>query len=158
MSRGGDSDESSALEVSAGGVVFRRRGVVLEALLGEQIDRNSGARNTRLPKGHLDPGERAEEAAQREVLEETGVHAEICEELLEVRYAYYDSQRKRSVDKKVIFFLMERTEEHPGAKDTEMERVFWCALDEAPERLTFPAEQRVMRAALRRLRGARDAP
>lgn len=58
---------------SAGGVVLDRRGRVA---LVRQPDRDGDLRWT-LPKGRVDPGETLEEAALREVLEESGVHARI---------------------------------------------------------------------------------
>ena len=44
-------------EVSAGGLVVRRGADGFEALIAEQVDRNTGRRTVRLPKGKVDAGE-----------------------------------------------------------------------------------------------------
>jgi len=71
-------------EFSAGGVVVRRfRGRPYIAAV-----RVKGGEVLALPKGHIDPGETAAEAATREVREETGVHATLIEKLKDIRYWY----------------------------------------------------------------------
>src|SRR5690606_18790830 len=54
-------------EVSAGGVVFRRDGELRILLIRDPYD------NWGLPKGHIEAGETAQETAEREVREETGL-------------------------------------------------------------------------------------
>ena len=71
-------------EFSAGGVVVRRfRGREFIAAV-----RVKDGTVLALPKGHIDPGESAAEAAEREVREETGVVARPVTELGETRYWY----------------------------------------------------------------------
>ena len=72
---------------SAGGVVFDGRGRVA---LVRQRDRRDRLRWT-LPKGRLDPGESAEDAAQREVYEETGHRTRLVGVL-----GVYDTKRRRT--------------------------------------------------------------
>ncbi|NLA37735.1 MAG: NUDIX domain-containing protein [Actinobacteria bacterium] len=48
-----------------------------------------------LPKGHLEPGERARDGALREVLEETGLRCEIVGKAFEVRYVDAKDRPKR---------------------------------------------------------------
>src|SRR5579871_2762923 len=92
----------TSTEFSAGGVVVRDGQVVVIV----PVKRDArGNRVLGLPKGHLDAGESAEEAATREVQEETGVTAELVEKLGEVRYQY--ERRGRRVSKRVAFFLFE---------------------------------------------------
>jgi bis(5'-nucleosidyl)-tetraphosphatase len=137
--------------VSAGGVVFRR-GRELEVIVAEQIDRQTGERTLRLPKGKLEPGETLEAAALREVAEEAGVEARVVELLDEVRYRYVHRRRRVTVAKRVHFFLMEHEAGVPAPADREMERVFWCPIEEAVARLTHAPEADVVRQAARRLR------
>ncbi len=154
MSRPSDPDPADptlAREESAGGVVFRR-GAALEVVVAEQIDRQTGERTLRLPKGKLEAGETLEAAALREVAEETGLQARILEALDEVRYRYVHRRRRLSIAKRVHFFLMEHQAGEPAPADREMERVFWCPIEEAAARLTFAAEGEVVRLAARRLR------
>jgi 8-oxo-dGTP pyrophosphatase MutT (NUDIX family) len=102
-----------------------------------------------LPKGHPEPGESAQEAAQREVREETGLEATPVEKLGDVRYWYVrDGDR---VLKVVSFFLFRyrsgRLEDH----DDEVEEALWIPLDEAPARLAYRGEKDMARTALSQL-------
>lgn len=102
-----------------------------------------------LPKGHPEPGESAQEAAQREVREETGLEATPVEKLGDVRYWYArDGDR---VLKVVSFFLFRyrsgRLEDH----DDEVEDALWIPLEEAPERLAYRGEKDMARTALSQL-------
>ena len=150
----GSRDET---EVSAGGVVTRP-GVGLpdgagpEVLIADQVDWNTGRRNVRLPKGHLEPGESLEEAALREVAEEVGVTARILQPLEPIRYEFWHEARHCHVPKVVHYFLMELVAGEAQASDGEMERVHWCSLAAAHERLTFEGERLVVRQAERLLR------
>jgi 8-oxo-dGTP pyrophosphatase MutT (NUDIX family) len=127
-------------EVSAGGVVFRRVEGGIEVAIAEQRDRITHRTTTRLPKGKIDPGESAADAAVREVAEEIGLRARVVDALGSVEYEYAeDSERVR---KEVHYFLMEWVPGEPLELDGEMDRTYWCAIDEAEEKLTFETEQR----------------
>src|ERR1700722_3845215 len=89
-----------AQEISAGGVVVRGEEVVVIVPTRRAPD---GSRVLALPKGHIDPGATALQAAEREVREETGVVAELMRELGEVRYWY--RRDGQTIGKSVSFFL-----------------------------------------------------
>jgi len=131
-------------EVSAGGLVVRRAASGIEALIAEQLDRNSGRRTVRLPKGKLDPGETVEQAALREVREEVGLSARILAPLGEVSYTFFERRAGRQIAKRVHYFLMACEAGLAYAADGEMEAVLWCALAEAERRLTFDAERGIV--------------
>lgn len=130
-------------------MVIRRNGRELEVALGEQRDRLTGARTTRLPKGKIDPGETPEEAALREVREETGLAARVVGSLGSVAYAYREGGEQ--IDKRVDFFLMELEVEAAGETDGELERIRWESLARARARLSFETEREVLRRAEARL-------
>jgi 8-oxo-dGTP pyrophosphatase MutT (NUDIX family) len=147
VGHGIDSQEPpSRREVAAGGVVYRRTPVGVQVIVAEQRDRIRGRLMLRLPKGKLEPGESCEEAALREVTEETGVTGRIAGPLDEVDYVYREP-RGGAVSKHVRFYLIEYRSGEPSPLDGEMERVFWCGLSEACQRLSFATERRVMERA-----------
>ena len=102
-----------------------------------------------LPKGLVERGERHEEAALREVREETGLEAEILHDLGEI--SYFFSWAGARVRKVVHFFLMAATGGDVSEHDDEMEEVRWFALDEATRMASFPSEREVLERAIRRL-------
>jgi len=137
-------------EVSAGGVVYRDRedrGGVEVALAARRTRRGDLAWG--LAKGAIEPGESLEEAALREVLEETGLEAVIEADLGEIRYLYvWDGVRVR---KRVHFFLMLATGGDVSRHDAEMEDVRWFALRTAIKRATYRGEREVIQRAAERL-------
>jgi 8-oxo-dGTP pyrophosphatase MutT (NUDIX family) len=130
---------------------FSSGGLVIRNLKGRPFLAVVRVRNKilALPKGHPEPGESAEEAAQREVREETGLEATPVEKLGDVRYWYVrDGDR---VLKVVSFFLFRyrsgRLEDH----DDEVEEALWIPLEEAPARLAYRGEKDMAKTALSRL-------
>lgn len=136
--------EPSEVEVSAGGVVVRRNGAGYEVALAAQDDRNTSEPTVRLPKGHLEPGETAEQAALREVEEEIGLVARIIAPLGEVSYVYLDRAREREIEKRVVFFLMSWQRGDVHAADGEMTAVFWAPIEGAGAQLSFESERDVV--------------
>lgn len=109
----------------------------------------SGERVLGLPKGHIDPGETVEQAAIREVSEETGVRARLIDALGEVDYSY--ERRGRRVPKRVAFYLFEYVSGTVADHDEEIEEAMWIALDRAAQVLTYATEREIVRRALSRL-------
>ncbi len=105
-----------------------------------------------LPKGIIDKGERPEAAAQREVLEETGLQTVLIKKLADIKYVYVrtwgDHQR---VFKIVSFYLFAYQSGKVGAISEEMRQEVssakWIPLDEAPQHLTYAGERSVMQRA-----------
>jgi 8-oxo-dGTP pyrophosphatase MutT (NUDIX family) len=143
---------SSRSEFSAGGVVYRRteRGRFEVALAARRTRRGDLAWG--LPKGLVEEGEQPEQAAVREVREETGLDAEIRGDLGEIKYWYvWDGVRVR---KRVAFFLMEATGGDISEHDHEMEEVRWFPVLRARRAATYPSERSVLERAAQIL----DAP
>lgn len=102
-----------------------------------------------LPKGNIEPGESKEEAAVREVLEETGLEAEVVEPLGDSRYFYvWEGDRIRKV---VHFFLMRATGGDISRHDHEMEDVRWFPAAEALDEAAYDGEREILRRAAGRL-------
>lgn len=135
-------------EVSAGGVVFQRGEDGIEIALAARRTRR-GQLAWGLPKGGLDEGETLEEAAIREVREETGLEAEIEGSLGDIRYFYvWEGVRVR---KSVHFFLMRAVGGDVARHDHEMEDVRWFPLAEALEHAAYRGEREVLQRAADRL-------
>jgi 8-oxo-dGTP pyrophosphatase MutT (NUDIX family) len=144
----GDTSTSpeAEIELSAGGAVVRDREVIVIV----PVKRDAGRRRVLgLPKGHLDEGETAEAAAQREVGEETGVTAELIEKLGDVEYSYDRRGRRRA--KRVAFYLFEYRSGSLEDHDHEIEDARWMPLEQAVVELTYPGEREIVRRALSRL-------
>jgi 8-oxo-dGTP pyrophosphatase MutT (NUDIX family) len=137
------------LEVSAGGVVYRKVGEDIEVVLASRRTRR-GELAWGLAKGGLEEGESLEAAAVREVREETGLSAVIEESLGETRYFYVWEDRR--IRKTVHFFLMRLTGGDTVDKDDEMEEIRWFPLDRALKRAAYRGEREVLGRAAELLR------
>jgi 8-oxo-dGTP pyrophosphatase MutT (NUDIX family) len=123
---------------SAGGVVLRRddSGEV-EVLLVLQRG------EWRLPKGMREQGETLPITAYREVLEESGVHAAVVDELGRASWTYV-YQGVDCVETCTYFWMVDIGRPH-GDHDEETERVAWLRPGDAATALTYPAEQDMVR-------------
>ena len=129
-------------ETSAGGVVYRiAEGRPLFLLIRDSYD------NWGFPKGHVEQGERAESAAAREVLEETGLAD------LEVRGAietidWYFRFRGRLIHKVCHFYLMETSHEETSPQRAEgITACRWVPYEEAVEAVSYANARTVLRRA-----------
>lgn len=114
------------VERAAGGIVFRVRDGVRQILL---IDDAYG--HVSFPKGHLDKGESWEDAAIREVQEETGIEARILMPLSRIEYEI--SRGDKRVRKQVRLFLMEEIDEQddPVTQVEEISKAYFVPFEEA---------------------------
>jgi 8-oxo-dGTP pyrophosphatase MutT (NUDIX family) len=136
-------------EISAGGVVYRRDGDEIEIVLASRRTRR-GELAWGLAKGGIEDNESPEEAAVREVREETGLLAEIEDSLGETRYFYvWEDVRIR---KTVHFFLMRHTGGDIDDRDDEMEEIRWFPLERALKRAAYRGERDVLVRAAEILR------
>ena len=163
------SAPKTAREFSAGGIVVRRRGgqwwMVAIQPAGRRPPKGKRAKPgldgggeavLALPKGIIDPGERAEQTAVREVREETGVQAELIGKLGDVKYVYVRSWGDRArVFKVVSYFLLRyrsgRLGDLPPETRHEVAHTLWIALDEGPQRLTYKGDREMAKKALEAL-------
>jgi 8-oxo-dGTP pyrophosphatase MutT (NUDIX family) len=132
-------------EFSAGGVVVRDGEV---AVIVPFKRSQEGDRVLALPKGHPDGDETMEEAAAREVREETGLTAELVDKLGDVRYWYQRGGRR--IFKIVSFYLFRYQSGDVADHDHEIEEARWMPLREAAEQLSFPGEREMVVRALSR--------
>ncbi|RMH37200.1 MAG: NUDIX hydrolase [Nitrospirae bacterium] len=97
------------------------------------------------PKGRVEPREHSEQAALREVREETGWNCRIEAEL--PRSEYWFQRHGQRVRKTVRWYLMMPLE-RVGEPDMEIEEAKWVPIDEARNLLTYPSDRRLLEVAV----------
>jgi len=129
-------------ETSAGGFVLAADGSLRIAVIGRR--NRSGRIDWCVPKGHPEGDETIEQAALREVEEETGLTAEIIEPLGSIHYEF--STPTAIISKTVHHFLMKQLsgdltiENDP---DKEAVDIRWIAIDLLADELTHENERRL---------------
>ena len=94
-----------------------------------------------LPKGKLDADETFEEAALREVWEETGLRCELVRELPPTRYTV------RGRPKVVRYWSMSVVEDPGFEPNDEVDQLRWLSPADAASLLTYDRDKEVLRAA-----------
>ena len=119
--------------LQAGGLVVRRAGDNHELLI---VSSRRDPSLWVLPKGHIEAGETAEQAALREVREEAGVDGDLVAPIGDVSF----TQHGREV--RVSFFLIRYRQDVPS--NGEGRRIRWCAYDEAMSLIPFEATRGIV--------------
>jgi 8-oxo-dGTP pyrophosphatase MutT (NUDIX family) len=137
------SKRRAELEVSAGGIVFRR--------LPEEGPRYLLIRdsydNWGFPKGHLEDGESPAEAARRETIEETGLEQLLLQGPIRV-IDWHFRFRGRHIHKYCHFFLFESPAGEAAPQTNEgITACQWRSLDEALAALSYDNARGVLKRA-----------
>jgi 8-oxo-dGTP diphosphatase len=133
----------SRSEISAGGVVYRIENSQLQFL----ICKDAGYHRWVLPKGLVRQSEDYAAAAQREVREETGVHAEVIAPLGEPESYIYTARGMR-VFKSVHYYLMKYVSGSIEDHDHEIEEVRWVTPEEGLDMLAYGGAKIVVHRSL----------
>jgi len=129
-------------EHSSGGAVLSfRDGVAYVALIATR-----GRLRWGLPKGAVSEGETSEQAALREVQEETGLDAAIVKPLDTIEY--YFRAGGTLIRKRVDFYLMNYVSGTLTPQLSEVDDVQWVELSEAISRASFDSEKKLLEMAL----------
>jgi ADP-ribose pyrophosphatase YjhB (NUDIX family) len=125
----------------AGGIVFRPAGKQggLSVLL---VSSKKEPGHWIFPKGHVERGESAKEAALRETEEEAGVEGDLLGPVGALEFDWH-SKRYR-----VEYFLIRATAE---TNKTDGRSKVWLPYDEALERLTYEDTRKLLRTARPRM-------
>ena len=114
-----------------------------------------------LPKGLVDPGEKPDQTAIREVFEETGITATVIAKLTDIKYVYIRSwgDHKR-VFKIVSFYLLKYQSGKIGdiseAMKVEVKSAQWIPLEDAAAKLAYKGEREVVARAHEYLKSHSD--
>jgi mutator protein MutT len=130
-------------EVSAGGLVVDSSGT--KGLLIGRIDAKDAKRERllwSLPKGHIETGETPEQAAVREVKEETGIESQIDKSLGVIDFWFMAGGKR--IHKTVHHYLFREDGGTLAAQETEVDEVAWFPLTEIVERLAYPDEKKLI--------------
>ena len=132
-------------EFSAGGVVFRKNeNGQVEILLIRVKTRWS------FPKGNIERGEPKDQAALREVKEETGVDAKILDYLGEVDYWYNIGLTK--IHKFVYYYLMEYLSGDVVPQKEEIDEAKFMSIAEAEKSLSYSTDKEILDRAIKSMK------
>ncbi len=131
-------------EISAGGLVLDLGGEIPHGALIGRTDRKGRLRWS-LPKGHLEDGESPQQAAVREVAEETGIEGVIFGELGVIDYWFVAEGRR--IHKTVHHYLLRATGGELSDADIEVTEVAWVPLPDIVRRLAYPDERNLIKDA-----------
>lgn len=135
-------------EHSSGGAVLTvRNGTPHVALIATR-----GRTRWGLPKGAVGEGETSEQAALREVREETGLDAEIVKLLDTIEYFFRAGDTL--IRKRVDFYLMRYVAGELTPQLSEVDDVEWVELSEAISRASFESEKKLLESARKDVGGA----
>jgi 8-oxo-dGTP pyrophosphatase MutT (NUDIX family) len=130
-------------EVSAGGLVVDFSGT--KGLLIGRIDQKDASRERllwSLPKGHIEAGETPEQAAIREVAEETGITSEISRSLGIIDFWFMAGGKR--IHKTVHHYLFKEVGGKLAPQVSEVDEVGWFPLEEIIEKLAYPDEKKLI--------------
>lgn len=96
-----------------------------------------------LPKGHIEKGETSQQAAEREICEETGLTVVCIKKLADVKYVY--RFKGKTIFKCVSFYVFRHEageiNEISEAMRKEVDVAKWIPLEEAVAKLSYPGER-----------------
>jgi 8-oxo-dGTP pyrophosphatase MutT (NUDIX family) len=130
-------------EVSAGGLVIDATGT-MGLLIGRYDHKDASGKRVlwSLPKGHIEEGETPEQAAIREVAEETGITSSITKSLGVIDFWFMAGGKR--IHKTVHHFMFTEVGGVLLAQESEVDEVSWFPLSEIVERLAYPDEKKLI--------------
>ena len=121
-------------------------GIVVRALSGGRVDVACIYREARgdwtFPKGKLDGDETFEQAALREVFEETGMHCRV------VRFAGTTNYTHRKGKPKIVAYYLMSVDAGEFAPNAEVDQLVWLPLERVRDHLTWDRDQELFDIAV----------
>jgi len=137
LNTGTKKPQKSRFEFSAGGVVQDGTNLLMvkvQNLEGQQI--------WTFPKGHIEKGEKAPEAALREVKEETGYECKIVKPFERVQYYF---RRDDQLTKKTVTWFLMTPVKKTGTHDIEeILETEWVTMEEAQKRAKYKSDKKLL--------------
>lgn len=134
----GECEDARRVTNSAGAVVFRGDGEGLKVLMITMK-----ATRMSFPKGHIEQGESMEQAAKREILEETGIEVNILPD-----FCYEVPSARKTDNRSVFFFLAEYAGGQLIAQEEEIDQAQWMPVEQVPALVSFANDRAMFQAAL----------
>ncbi len=136
-----EHDKKLRTEVSAGGIVFQRseKGILIAFIL-DPFNKWTFA------KGHVEPGEKSETAAMREVEEETGLKDIKFIEGFKRWIKYFFRWEGKNILKFVTFYLVETKTKEIKISEEHMDYK-WLPYEQALNKLTFKNAKETLKKA-----------
>lgn len=134
-------------QTSAGGVVYRITQSGIQIVLISVRNGHAWC----LPKGIVDKGETIEEAALREVREETGLTGRIIDVLGDINYWYFIKEENIKCRKKVYFFLMEYVSGDTADHDIEVDEAGWFTPEHAMKKVCYKGDRSILKKAIAKI-------
>lgn len=129
-------------EFSSGGIVYKENQFLL---VENSRMKNPDEKWWGFPKGHLEAGESTEQAAVREVEEETGIKSEIIQKIGQSKYTL--TKNEEQIFKVVTIYLMKYLSGELNPQIEEVSNVIWLPYEEALKKLTYPGDKDLLRKA-----------
>lgn len=134
-------------EATAGGVVYRKNNGKVEILLIQDAkDRWT------IPKGHIEPGETAKQAAEREIMEETGLkHITVLNWLGKINFRY---RRQQSLVLMTTQIYLTRADEQTDKHQKEqwMNDIAWFSLNDALDKIEYDDIGKLILLGMKKIR------
>ncbi|HLG93379.1 MAG TPA: NUDIX domain-containing protein [candidate division Zixibacteria bacterium] len=131
---------------SAGGIVVNREGLVLVV--------NQNGTSWSLPKGRLEPGETALEAAKREILEESGIsHLELVADFgsYQRHLIGVDGGDDKSEMKKIFMYLFKTNQTDLNPSDPANPEARWVKREEVANVLTHRKDKKFFLSVIEKI-------
>jgi 8-oxo-dGTP pyrophosphatase MutT (NUDIX family) len=130
-------------EVSAGGLVIDKSGSQ-GLLIGRRDQKDPTGQKLlwSLPKGHIEAGETPEQAAIREVAEETGINSQITQSLGVIDFWFMAGGKR--IHKTVHHFIFKEIGGLLAPQESEVDEVGWFPLGDIVGLLAYPDEKKLI--------------
>ncbi|MBF0329490.1 MAG: NUDIX hydrolase [Nitrospirae bacterium] len=128
---------------SAGGVIFR----FVEAAPQVTLIANKNSTIWTLPKGMINRGEEREDAAVREIREETGLSGRVLEMLGEKAYWFFLKNENLKCRKTVTYYLVEYIEGSTDDHNWEVDEARWFGIEDAMNTLSYKRDKEILKEA-----------